>query len=147
MDSKDELNTKLLRFRRETISPVDEEWLDHEASIVDEQCVLDELEVASDYDGTRASIVTKLKEWTGELVNVAGNKRILVQNIIYFFAIFRMLFLANLRKPINLENPYFGLSTNLTKGYGSWGCRLYRTCNRDVTTRLFAGYSALSGEK
>jgi len=88
MDSKDELNTKLLRFRRETISPVDEEWLDHEASIVDEQCVLDELEVASDYDGTRASIVTKLKEWTGELVNVAGNKRILVQNIIIFFCDF-----------------------------------------------------------
>jgi hypothetical protein len=39
---KDELNAKLLR--RETISPAEEEWLDHEANTVDEQHVLDELE-------------------------------------------------------------------------------------------------------
>ena len=30
--------------------PADEEWLDHEANTVDEQCVLDELGVASDYE-------------------------------------------------------------------------------------------------
>jgi hypothetical protein len=45
---KDEFNAKLLR--RETISPADEEWLDHEANTVDEQHVLDELEAASDYE-------------------------------------------------------------------------------------------------
>jgi len=32
---KDELNAKVLR--RETISPAEEEWLDHEANTVDEQ--------------------------------------------------------------------------------------------------------------
>ena len=45
-DHKDELNAKLLG--RETTSPVDE-WLDHEANTVDKR-VLDELEVASDYE-------------------------------------------------------------------------------------------------
>jgi len=30
--------------------PADEEWLDHEANTVDEQCVLDELGAASDYE-------------------------------------------------------------------------------------------------
>jgi hypothetical protein len=30
--------------------PADEEWLDHEANMVDEQCILDELEAASDYE-------------------------------------------------------------------------------------------------
>lgn len=79
-DRKDELNVKL--HRKETISSADEEWLDHEANTVDEQRVLDELEAASDYerglerlgeDGK--AIVMKLREWAGELVKVAGNKR------------------------------------------------------------------------
>lgn len=77
---KDELNAKLLQ--RETISPADEEWLDHEANTVDEQRVLDELEAASDYERgferlseDKKATVMKLKEWAGELVKVAGNKR------------------------------------------------------------------------
>ena len=48
---------------------------------VDEQCVIDELEAASDYerglarldDGGRA-IVKKLQKWGGDLAQVAGNK-------------------------------------------------------------------------
>jgi len=79
-DRKDGLNAKLLR--RETISSDDEEWLDHEANTINEQRILDELEAASDYergleklDGDGRAIVTKLKEWAGELVKVAGNKR------------------------------------------------------------------------
>jgi len=43
---KDELKAKLLR--NETISSADEEWLDHEANTVDEQCILDDLEAASE---------------------------------------------------------------------------------------------------
>ena len=78
-DCKDELNAKL--FRWETISPVDEQWLDHKANTIDEQRVLDELEAASDYeqglewlgeDGK--AIVKKLREWAGELARVAGKK-------------------------------------------------------------------------
>ena len=46
-DHKDKLNAKL--SQRETISSVDEQWLDHDANTVDEQRVLDDLEAASDY--------------------------------------------------------------------------------------------------
>jgi hypothetical protein len=76
---KDELQAKLLR--RENILPADEEWLDHEANMVDEQCILDELEAASDYERglewlgeARKATVTRLRELAGELVKVAGNK-------------------------------------------------------------------------
>jgi hypothetical protein len=79
-DRKDKLNAKL--SRRETISSVDEQWLDHEANTVDEQCVLDNLEAASDYerglaclDENEKAIVKKLREWAGDLAKVAGNKR------------------------------------------------------------------------
>ena len=47
-DCKDELNAKL--SQQETISSVDECWLDHEANTIDEQCVLEKLEAASDYE-------------------------------------------------------------------------------------------------
>ena len=76
---KDELQAKLLQ--RENISPADEEWLDHEANMVNEQCILDELEAASDYEQglewlgkARKATVTRLRELAGELVKVAGNK-------------------------------------------------------------------------
>jgi len=60
------------------------------------------------------AIVTRLKEWAGELaVKLAGNKR---KRMIIFMRFFECYFLvAHLRKPINLENPYFGPST---EGYG-----------------------------
>jgi hypothetical protein len=45
---KKELSVKLTRV--ETISSLDEQWLDNEANTVDEQQVLDTLESASDYE-------------------------------------------------------------------------------------------------
>lgn len=36
--------------QRETISSADEQWLDHEANTIDEDCILHELEAASDYE-------------------------------------------------------------------------------------------------
>jgi len=77
---KKDLSTKLARA--ETISSSDEHWLDNEANTVDEQCVLDTLESVSDYERGHArldekgkAIVKKLREWAGDLVKVAGNKR------------------------------------------------------------------------
>ena len=61
--------------------PADEEWLDHEANMVDKQHILDELEAASDYEQGLEQLgeagkatVTRLRELAGELVKVAGNK-------------------------------------------------------------------------
>ena len=60
----------------------DEQWLDHKANTVDEQCIIDKLEAASDYerglarlDDTGKAIVKKLRDWAGDLAQVAGNKR------------------------------------------------------------------------
>ena len=47
-DRKDALDARL--SRKETISSADEHWLDHEANIIDEQRVIDNLEAASDYE-------------------------------------------------------------------------------------------------
>ena len=47
-DRKEDLNAKLQR--KESISSADEHWLDHEANTVDEQCVIENLEAASDYE-------------------------------------------------------------------------------------------------
>jgi hypothetical protein len=77
---RDELNVKLAR--KESISSSDEYWLDHEGNTVDEQCVIDTLEAASDYergverlDEPGKAIVTKLRELASGLAKVAGNKR------------------------------------------------------------------------
>ena len=51
---KKELSARLAMA--ETISSLDEHWLDNEANIVDEQCVLDTLESASDYEQGLAHI-------------------------------------------------------------------------------------------
>ena len=80
-ERKDKLNAKLKQH--ESLSPVDEEWLDNEANIVDEQQILELLESASDYeqglaclDDKGKAIVEKLREWAGELpVKLVGNKR------------------------------------------------------------------------
>ena len=68
--------------QKEGISEADEHWLDHEANIVDEERVLHDLETASDYkrglerlDEDGKAIVKKLREWAGDLIKVAGNKR------------------------------------------------------------------------
>jgi hypothetical protein len=77
---RDELNTKLAQ--KETISSVDEHWLDHEANTIDEQCIIETLESASDYDQgldqldeKEKAIVQKLKEWAGDLAKATGKKR------------------------------------------------------------------------
>jgi len=79
-ERKDALEAKLAQ--KETISADDEHWLDHEANIVDEQCVIDNLEAASDYergfsrlDEAGKGVVKKLREWAGELAEVKGSKR------------------------------------------------------------------------
>jgi hypothetical protein len=76
---KKELSAMLARA--ETISSLDEHWLDNDANTIDEQHVLDTLESASDYergfarlDDNGKAIVKKLREWAGDLVKVAGNK-------------------------------------------------------------------------
>ncbi|KAF8979326.1 hypothetical protein BDQ17DRAFT_1439573 [Cyathus striatus] len=76
---KDLLTAKLCQ--KETISSSDEYWLDHEANTVDKQCVLEALESSSDYerglkhlDDQGRAIVMKLKEWSSEVLKVAGNK-------------------------------------------------------------------------
>ena len=77
---KKELGAKLARA--ETILSSDERWLDGEANTVDEQCVLDTLQSASDYsqgleqlDENGKAIVRKLREWAGDLAKVAENKQ------------------------------------------------------------------------
>jgi hypothetical protein len=45
---KKELSARLARA--ETIPSLDEHWLDNDANTIDEQCVLDTLESASDYE-------------------------------------------------------------------------------------------------
>ena len=77
---KDELNAKLAQ--KEGISSSDEYWLDHEGNTVNEQCVIETLEAASDYecaveglDKSGKAIVKKLREWAGDLAKVAGKKR------------------------------------------------------------------------
>ena len=44
------INAKLLKRETISVQVADEEWLDNEANTVDEQCILDELEEASDYE-------------------------------------------------------------------------------------------------
>jgi len=77
---KEALTMKL--SQRESISSADEKWLDHEANTIDEERVLHDLEAASDYerglgrlDEGGKAIVKKLREWAGDLMKVAGNKR------------------------------------------------------------------------
>ena len=69
---RDELNAKLAR--KESISSLDEHWLDHEGNTVDEQCVLETLEADSDYehgveqlDEAEKTVVKNLGEWAGDL--------------------------------------------------------------------------------
>ena len=80
-ERKDKLDVKLKQH--ESLSLVDEEWLDNEAIIVDEQQILELLKSASDYeqglaclDDKGKAVVQKLMEWAGELpAKMAGRKR------------------------------------------------------------------------
>jgi hypothetical protein len=73
---------------RKSISSQDEQWLDHDANLVDELRVLEALENASDYerafeglDSGQRGVVRKLCEAAGDLSKVVGNKRKRVSNI------------------------------------------------------------------
>lgn len=77
---KEQLEAKL--SRQESISSSDEWWLDNEANIIDEQCVIDTLESSSNYkrglehlDKAGKAIVKKLREWGGDLAKATGKKR------------------------------------------------------------------------
>ena len=77
---KEALTLKL--SQRESISSADEKWLDQEANTIDAERILHDLEAASDYerglerlDEGGKAIVKKLREWAGDLMKVAGNKR------------------------------------------------------------------------
>jgi len=68
---------------RKSISSQDEQWLDHDANLVDEQLVLEALENASDYeqafatlDDEQKGVVKKLYGAAGELSSkIVGKKR------------------------------------------------------------------------
>ena len=77
---KEALTSRL--SRKESISSADERWLDHEANTIDEERILHNLEAASDYerglerlDESGKAIVKRLREWAGDLMKIAGNKR------------------------------------------------------------------------
>ena len=66
---------------RKSISSQDKEWLDNDANLVNEQCVLDTLDEASDYerglgrlDNKQKGVVRKLRELAGDLTKVVGQK-------------------------------------------------------------------------
>ncbi len=69
---RDNLNVKL--SQQEDISSVDEQWLDNEGNTIDEQCILEKLKSASDYetrvtqlDNNGKAIMKKLRELAGDL--------------------------------------------------------------------------------
>jgi len=72
-----------LAERKAFLSRDDEQWLNHEASLlVDEQRVLEALETASDYergftrlDDEEKGLVKKLRQAAGDLSNAVGGKK------------------------------------------------------------------------
>lgn len=77
---KDVLQARLAE--RKSISSEDEQWLDHDANLVDEQRILEALENSPNYeeglarlDGTQMGIVKKLCEAAGDLSKAVEKKR------------------------------------------------------------------------
>ena len=65
--------------RKEKLSAEDEEWLDHDANLVDEEALVDTLDEASDYerklamlDTNKRSLVQKLMGYGAEKADVNG---------------------------------------------------------------------------
>ena len=88
---KEALQTQLAE--KKSISSQDEQWLDHNANLVDEQQVLKVMENASDYeqgfvglDDEQKGIVRKLLEAAGDLGRVVGKKRKCMSIFSYFHA-------------------------------------------------------------
>ena len=77
---KDKLNAKLTQ--KEPISASDEEWLDNEGNLINQQCVLDNLEAASDYEWGLERLGEEEKKLVWDLIklgddlplNTGGNK-------------------------------------------------------------------------
>ena len=69
--------------QKEKLTDADEHWLDNDGNVVNEQCVLETLEAASDYergfeklDEADKGVVRWLRELAGDLSSkVVGNKR------------------------------------------------------------------------
>src|SRR5579863_5390982 len=77
---KEVLQTRLAE--RKSISPQDEQWLNHDTNLVDERQVLEVLENALDYEGAFArlddeqkAVVRRLHEAAGDPSKVVGKKR------------------------------------------------------------------------
>jgi hypothetical protein len=88
---KEALQARLAEAK--SISSQDEQWLDHDANLVDEQQVLEVLEDASDYehglarlDSKQKVIVERLCEAAGDLRRTVGKKRKHVSSIFRFRA-------------------------------------------------------------
>ena len=76
-----------------SISSEDEQWLDHDANLVDELRVVETLEDAPDYeqafgrlDGGQKDIVRRLREAAGDLSKAAGKKRKRASGISWFYS-------------------------------------------------------------
>jgi hypothetical protein len=76
---KEQLEAKL--SWQESISSLDECWLDNEANTVDEQHVIDTIESSSNYerglehlDEAGKVIVKRLREWGGDIAKAVGKK-------------------------------------------------------------------------
>ena len=76
---KERLQTQLAEGK--SISLQEEKWLDREANFIDEDCVLEALEMASDYeqglerlDEEQMGLVTKLRHAAGDIIKVAVSK-------------------------------------------------------------------------
>ena len=89
---KEELQARLAE--RQPISAEDEQWLDHDANLVDEQRVLEALERASDYerglarlDDEQRGLVKRLHKAAGDLGKAAGTKRKRVSCISLFLVL------------------------------------------------------------
>jgi hypothetical protein len=68
--------------RNEVLTNANESWLDNDGNTIEEQCVVEALEVASDYeqefgrlDEEKKKIVQQLCELAGDLNKPVGNKR------------------------------------------------------------------------
>jgi hypothetical protein len=70
-----------LTAKGKTLTAEEEHWLDHKTNLVDEVCVLDALEAASDYehgvsqlDAAGKALVKRLREEAGDVPKVVGAK-------------------------------------------------------------------------
>ncbi|KAF8263690.1 hypothetical protein EI94DRAFT_1703821 [Lactarius quietus] len=78
-----------LQAKWDKLTAEDEHWLDHEANLVDEDCVLKALEATSDYEhgvsqlnDNQKALVKRLREEAGDIPKVVGAKRKLPERVL-----------------------------------------------------------------